>query len=143
MAQESGGAVVVCGCWVGRYGIEETPLWRAADDGQVETARRLLAGRDGESGEGKRWDHTLVAGGRPELLRSGRGAPGAPRRCEQGEIRRVHSTIVRCAKGLRPGGHVVPCKGRQREQGREGGADTALHCQSQRPQGRGGDRAPT
>ena len=28
----------------------ETPLWSAANDGQVETARRLLAGRDGRGG---------------------------------------------------------------------------------------------
>ena len=50
VAQESGGAVVVGGCRVGRYGIEQTPLWSAADNGQVVTARRLLAGRDGRGG---------------------------------------------------------------------------------------------
>ena len=50
VAKEAGGAVVVGGCQVGRYGNEQTPLWRAADDGQVETARRLLAGRDGRGG---------------------------------------------------------------------------------------------
>ena len=50
VAKEAGGAVVVGGCRVGRYGAEMTPLWRAADDGQVGTARRLLAGRDGRGG---------------------------------------------------------------------------------------------
>ena len=50
VAKEAGGAVVVGGCRVGRYGIEETPLWCAANDGQVETARLLLAGRDGRGG---------------------------------------------------------------------------------------------
>ena len=50
VAKEAGGAVVVGGCRVGRYGTETTPLWRAADNGQVETARRLLAGRDGRGG---------------------------------------------------------------------------------------------
>ena len=50
VAKEAGGAVVVGGCRVGRYGTETTPLWRAANDGQVETARRLLARRDGRGG---------------------------------------------------------------------------------------------
>ena len=50
VAKEAGGAVVVGGCRVGRYGAEQTPLWRAANDGQVGTARRLLAGRDGRGG---------------------------------------------------------------------------------------------
>ena len=51
VVKEAGGAVVVGGCRVGRYGIEETPLYlNAASDGQVETARRLLAGRDGWGG---------------------------------------------------------------------------------------------
>ena len=50
VTKEAGGAVVVGGCRVGRYGAEQTPLWKAADDGQVETARRLLAGRDGRRG---------------------------------------------------------------------------------------------
>ena len=50
VAKKAGGAVVVGGCRVGRYGYEQTPLWSAADDGQVETARRLLAGRDGLGG---------------------------------------------------------------------------------------------
>lgn len=35
------------GCAVGRRGSELTPLWWAANDGQVETARRLLVGREG------------------------------------------------------------------------------------------------
>ena len=38
------------GCAVGRRGPEKTPLWRAVHDGQVETARRLLVGREGRSG---------------------------------------------------------------------------------------------
>ena len=38
------------GCVVGRRWPEKTPLWSAADDGQVETARRLLVGREGRSG---------------------------------------------------------------------------------------------
>ena len=38
------------GCAVGRTWPERTPLWRAANDGQVETARRLLVGREGRSG---------------------------------------------------------------------------------------------
>ena len=42
-----GGALVVGGCRVGRYGRELTPLWRAANYGQVQTARRLLAGVGG------------------------------------------------------------------------------------------------
>ena len=50
VAKEAGGVVVVGGCRVGRYGDETTPLWSAANDGQVETARRLLAGRDGRGG---------------------------------------------------------------------------------------------
>ena len=37
-------------CAVGRRWPERTPLWRAANDGQVETARRLLVGREGRSG---------------------------------------------------------------------------------------------
>ena len=48
--KEAGGALVVGGCRVGRYGTEQTPLFYAADDGQVETARRLLAGRNGRGG---------------------------------------------------------------------------------------------
>ena len=44
---ENDGAPVVGGCRVGRYGNEQTPLWRAAHDGQVETARRLLLGGGG------------------------------------------------------------------------------------------------
>ena len=39
-----GGGLVVEGCRVGRYEIEETPLWVAASNGQVQTARGLLAG---------------------------------------------------------------------------------------------------
>ena len=50
VAKEAGGAVVVGGCRVGRYGDETTPLFCAANDGQVVTARRLLAGRDGRGG---------------------------------------------------------------------------------------------
>ena len=38
------------GCAVGRTWPEATPLWKAADDGQVETARRLLVGREGRRG---------------------------------------------------------------------------------------------
>ena len=45
-----GGALVVAGCRVGRYGVEQTPLWRAADCGQVQVARGLLAGRGGRGG---------------------------------------------------------------------------------------------
>ena len=37
-------------CAVGRRWPEATPLWRAVHDGQVETARRLLVGREGRSG---------------------------------------------------------------------------------------------
>ena len=145
VAKEAGGAVVVGGCRVGRYGDETTPLWWAASDGQVETARRLLAKegwsgrRGGGPGGGKRWDYTLVEGGIPELPSSCPGAAGAPRRCEQGERQWFHSTLVRRAKGFRPGGHVAPRRGRRREQGREGWADTAPPCQCLRPQGRGGD----
>ena len=50
VVKEAGGALVVGGCRVGRYGTEQTPLWSAAGDGQVETARRLLAGRNGRGG---------------------------------------------------------------------------------------------
>ena len=50
VVKEAGGAVVVGGCRVGRYETETTPLWWAANDGQVETARRLLAGRNGRGG---------------------------------------------------------------------------------------------
>ena len=50
VAKEAGGAVVVGGCRVGRYETETTPLWCAAHNGQVVTARRLLAGRDGRGG---------------------------------------------------------------------------------------------
>ena len=35
------------GCRVGRYNNEQTPLWQAADNGQVETAQRLLLGGGG------------------------------------------------------------------------------------------------
>ena len=38
------------GCAVGRRWPERTPLWWAANDGQVETARTLLVGREGRSG---------------------------------------------------------------------------------------------
>ena len=38
------------GCAVGRRWPEQTPLLLAANYGQVETARRLLVGRDGRSG---------------------------------------------------------------------------------------------
>ena len=34
----------------GGGGLNKTPLWWAAKDGQVETARRLLVGREGRSG---------------------------------------------------------------------------------------------
>ena len=40
-------APVVGGCRVGRHGTEQTPLWHAADDGQGETAQRLLLGGGG------------------------------------------------------------------------------------------------
>ena len=55
VAKEAGGAVVVGGCRVGRYGNEHTPLFCAANDGQVETARRLLTGRDGRGGVEVDW----------------------------------------------------------------------------------------
>ena len=45
-----GSALVVGGCRVGRYCEEETPLWQAANDGQVQVARGLLAGRGGRGG---------------------------------------------------------------------------------------------
>ena len=44
---EEEGAPVVGGCRVGRYGDEQTPLWVAANDGQVVTAQRLLLGDGG------------------------------------------------------------------------------------------------
>ena len=44
------GGVTVGGCWVGRDWGEYTPLMRAAQNGQAETARRLLVGRDGRGG---------------------------------------------------------------------------------------------
>ena len=97
---------------VGRYGTEQTQLWIAADD-QVETARRLLAGRDGRGGvevegKGKHWDHTIIgAGGISELPRGYQGAPGEPRRCEQGETQWVHSIDGRCATRFRAGGQLA------------------------------------
>ena len=36
--------VTVDGCRVGRYGNKITPLWWAANNGQAQTARRLLEG---------------------------------------------------------------------------------------------------
>ena len=45
-----GGALVVGGCRVGRYRSELTLLWRAADCGQVQAARGLLAGRGRRGG---------------------------------------------------------------------------------------------
>ena len=45
-----GGALVVGGCRVGRDNEEVTPLWCTADDGQVQVARGLLAGRGGRGG---------------------------------------------------------------------------------------------
>ena len=45
-----GGALVVGGCRVGRYDVEQTPLWFAANDGQVQVARGLVAGRGGRGG---------------------------------------------------------------------------------------------
>ena len=48
--RKDGGALVVGGCRVGRYNEEVTPLWLAANDGQVQVARGLLAGRDGRGG---------------------------------------------------------------------------------------------
>ena len=47
---EEYGVPVVGGCRVGRCDDEQTPLWRAADDGQVETAQRLLLGGGGGLG---------------------------------------------------------------------------------------------
>ena len=137
--------MVVGGCRVGRYETEQTPLWWAANDGQVETARRLLAGRDGRGGV--EVDLARASDGITPLVQAASQNFTAvvellleyPRRCEQGEIRWFHSTLVRRANGLRPGGHVAPCKGRRCEQGGEGWADAALRCQRPRPQGRGGD----
>ena len=47
---EEDGALVVGSCRVGRYDDEQTPLWAAANFGQVETARRLLLGGGGGLG---------------------------------------------------------------------------------------------
>ena len=47
---EEDGALVVGGCRVGRYDSEMTPLWRAAHNGQVETAQLLLLGGGGGLG---------------------------------------------------------------------------------------------
>ena len=47
--RKDGGALVVGGCRVGRYNEEVTPLWFAANDGQVQVARGLLAGRVAEA----------------------------------------------------------------------------------------------
>ena len=44
------GVVAVDGCQVGRHGTEQTPLWRAANCGQVHTARRLLEGTADQRG---------------------------------------------------------------------------------------------
>ena len=68
VAKDAGGAVVVGGCRVGRYGAEQTPLWRAADDGQAGTARRLLAGRDGRGGV--EVDRAEATGGSTPLLQA-------------------------------------------------------------------------
>ena len=61
MVKEVGGAVVVGGCRVWRYRIQ-TRLWSAADDGQVETARRLLAGRNGLGGVEVDWANASLDG---------------------------------------------------------------------------------
>ena len=50
VVRTDGEALVVGVCRVGRYFEEKTPLWRAANDGQIQTARRLLAGRGGRGG---------------------------------------------------------------------------------------------
>ena len=47
VVMEEDGAPVVGGCRVGRYGDEHTPLWRAANNGLVETAQRQLLGGGG------------------------------------------------------------------------------------------------
>ena len=58
------GLVAVDGCQIGRYGSEQTPLWSAADCGQVHTARRLLEGTADQRGvEVDRAE--LSAGGTP------------------------------------------------------------------------------
>ena len=50
VVRTDGEALVVGVCRVGRYFEEKTPLWRAATDGQIQTARRLLAEKGGSGG---------------------------------------------------------------------------------------------
>ena len=86
-----GAALVVGGCRVGRYGRELTPLFVAAHNGHVQTARRLLAGRGGRGGvevdRASADDGTtpLHAGVNPGLRRRGQspaGAQGRPRQTQ-------------------------------------------------------------
>ena len=62
------------GCAVGRRWPEATPLLLAANDGQVETARRLLVGREGRSGVEVDWAEADV-GTTPLLLAAGQNFP--------------------------------------------------------------------
>ena len=67
---EEEGAPVVGGCRVGRYGDEQTPLWLAANDGQVVTAQRLLLGGGGCRGGGVEVDRATKNKGTTPLLQA-------------------------------------------------------------------------
>ena len=118
VAKEARGAVVVGGCQVGRYGNDQTPLWTAADDGQVETARRLLAGRDGRGGV--EVDRAKASSGTTPLLQA--AFQNFPEVVEvlleyradanNGKQRWFNSTDGGCSTGFRAGGQVAACKGR-------------------------------
>ena len=92
------------GCAVGRRWPERTPLWWAANDGQVESARRLLVGREGRRGvevDGATSEH----GTTPLLQAASQHQPdmvelllGAPRGRGEGEGQWVHYLVEVCAE---------------------------------------------
>ena len=99
-----------------RYRIQ-TPLWSAADGGRVETAGRLLAGRNGLGGVEVDWANASL-GGTPLLQAADQNFPEVVKvllehraDANKGKNDGFTPLLFACAKWLRPGGHVAACKG--------------------------------
>ena len=121
-------------CKVGRRRNERTPLWKAANCGQVHTARRLLEGTADR--RGVKVDRATTDDGTTPLIQAAdqqlpwgrRDPPPASCRCEPGAKGWSDAIAARRADGVSGGGPAAPRAQGGGEPGEQEQVDSAPHC---------------